>query len=208
MWRAHQPNTATMQPVPIPQLAILPIYIQKIKITTAQAREALPLHLHHRVSSQSARGNCYLGSQLLYPPSCVRIFSFIWASNLATMTLLNRLRNAKSLLRSSAQSRSSSRRTTRQWENATGRWKRFAVGKGQRSAGLSMRPHAAPSKHHAVTTCWNRIIEFVQPGMLRSYQASSLLTRSVKSCLWKSVELDVPLRKDQRSAMTRWDMEP
>ena len=60
--RAHQPNVGTMQLAPIPKLTILPIYIKlgKIKITTAQAREALSLHLHHRVSSQSAGGNNFL----------------------------------------------------------------------------------------------------------------------------------------------------
>ena len=150
-----------MQPAPIPQLTILPISIQKIKITTAQAREALPLHLHHRVSSNSARGNYYISSWMSASVSffkklnlkrtfhvCTDIVGFFWASKLNTTTLLICFRNVKSLLRSSAQSRSSSKRTTRQWENATDRWRRFAVDKAPRSAGPSMKHLVAPSRHY------------------------------------------------------------
>ena len=57
--------------------------------------------------------------------------------------------------------------------------------------------------HNTVTKSKIFIDDFAQLGMLRSYQASSLLTLSAKNCLSRSVDLDVPLRKDQRSAMTR-----
>ena len=57
--------------------------------------------------------------------------------------------------------------------------------------------------HHTVTRSKIFIDDFAQPGMLRSYQDNSLLTLSAKNCLLRSVDLDVPLRKDRRSAMTR-----
>ena len=45
--------------------------------------------------------------------------------------------------------------------------------------------------------------QLIFSDMLRSCQVSSCLTLSVRSCLWRSAELDVPLRRDRRNAITR-----
>ena len=50
--------------------------------------------------------------------------------------------------------------------------------------------------------------QLIFSDMLRSCQVSSCLTLSVRSCLWRSAELDVPLRRDRRNAITRWQREP
>ena len=97
-------------------------------------------------------------------------------SNWAPITLLNCPRNARNLLRSSVQSRSSSRRTTRRWENATGRSRRFAAEKVQRSVGPSMRRPAAPSKdgNQIIWTCLWRYVEKLPGQFLADTQCEKL----------------------------------
>ena len=87
-------------------------------------------------------------------------------------------------LKSSAVSHSNSRPTMKQWRSATNQWKRCAMVRDQRSAELSM-------SHPAV------------PSMLRNSQASLLETPLVRSSPLRSVVLDVPLRRDLKSVMTR-----
>merc|ERR1712222_94337 len=69
-------------------------------------------------------------------------------------------------------------------KSATDLLRRFAMDRGLRSAGLCM-------SHH------------VPPSMLRSSLASLLVTPPVKSYLLRSVVLAAPMRRGNRSAMTR-----